>query len=167
METFKLKDALQEAITLVRMSAKMTQVQCNLDVHADPIMSARRNEIQQIFINLMSNALDAMQNGGTLTVILEEDTIAGQPWVRVSVKDTGEGISPEIRKRIFEPFFTTKAPGKGTGLGLSIVRDIVGNYQGVLEVQSEPHQGTTFIVRLPCRQTVQAEPSMETEARAA
>ena len=166
METFKLKDALQEAITLVRMSAKMTQVQCNLDVHADPVMSARRNEIQQIFINLMSNALDSMKGGGTLTVTLEEEDTAGQHWVKVSVKDTGEGIPAELRKRIFEPFFTTKAPGKGTGLGLSIVRDIVGNYQGVLEVQSEVHQGTTFVVRLPSKQVVLplAEPEQESKA---
>ena len=145
----------------------MTQVQCNLDVRADPVMSARRNEVQQIFINLMSNALDAMHGGGTLTVTLEEEDTAGQHWVRVSVKDTGEGIPPEIRKRIFEPFFTTKAPGKGTGLGLSIVRDIVGNYQGVLEVQSEPHQGTTFVVRLPLRQPEVSSTSSASQAQAA
>jgi signal transduction histidine kinase len=148
-ETFKVKDALQEAMTLVRMSAKMTQVQCNLDARADPILSARRTEFQQIFINLMSNALDAMKGGGTLTVILEEENTGGQNWVKISVHDTGEGIPVDLRERIFEPFFTTKAPGKGTGLGLSIVRDIVGNSQGVLEVESELHQGTTFIVRLP------------------
>jgi signal transduction histidine kinase len=168
METFKVKDALQEAITLVRMSAKMTQVQCNLDVHADPLMSARRNEFQQIFINLMSNGLDAMKGGGTLTVTLEEDDAAHKHWVKVSVKDTGEGIQPDIRKRIFEPFFTTKAPGKGTGLGLSIVRDIVGNYQGVLEVESEVHQGTTFVVRLPLAKPATITLDTEnTEAQAA
>ncbi len=156
-ETFKLKDALQETITLVRMSAKMTQVQCNLDARADPVMSARRSEIQQVFINLMSNALDAMPKGGTLTIVLEEDDAAGGRWIKVSIQDTGEGIPPEVRKRIFEPFFTTKEPGKGTGLGLSIVRDIVGSYQGVLEVQSEVHQGTTFIVRLPAQVPAAAE----------
>jgi signal transduction histidine kinase len=149
VELFKLKDALQEAMTLARMSAKMSQVQCNLDVQADPLMKARRSEIQQIFINLMANAVDAMPTGGTLTVTLEEEDSAGHHWVKVSVQDTGEGIPPEIRRRIFEPFFTTKGPQKGTGLGLSIVRDIVGNYQGVLEVQSEVHQGTTFVIRLP------------------
>jgi signal transduction histidine kinase len=148
-EPFKVKDALQEAMTLVRMSAKMSQVQCNLDVRADPILSARRGEIQQIVINLMSNAVDAMPQGGTLTVVLEEDDSVGQRWVKISVHDTGEGIPVDIRRRIFEPFFTTKDPGKGTGLGLSIVRDIVGNYHGVLELDSEVHQGTTFIVRLP------------------
>ena len=82
-------------------------------------------------------------------MVIEEEESAGRQWAKISVHDTGEGIPPDIRKRIFEPFFTTKAPGKGTGLGLSIVRDIVGNYQGVLEVESEVHQGTTFVVRLP------------------
>ena len=149
IEQFKAKDALQEAMTLVRMSAKMSQVQCNLDARADPILSGRRSEFQQVFINLMGNAVDAMPKGGTISVTLEEEETAGRQWAKISVQDTGEGIPLEIRKRIFEPFFTTKAPGKGTGLGLSIVRDIVGNYQGVLEVESELHQGTKFVVRLP------------------
>jgi len=149
IEQFKAKDALQEAMTLVRMSAKMSQVQCNLDARTDPVLSGHRSEFQQIFINLMGNAVDAMPKGGTISVILEEERTAGRQWVKISVHDTGEGIPPDIRRRIFEPFFTTKAPGKGTGLGLSIVRDIVGNYNGVLEVESELHQGTTFVVRLP------------------
>jgi signal transduction histidine kinase len=166
-ETFKMKDALQETITLVRMSAKMTQVQCNLDVRADPVMSARRSEIQQIFINLMTNALDAMNGGGTLTVILEEEKKAGKNWVKVFVHDTGEGIPPDIRRRIFEPFFTTKAPDKGTGLGLSIVRDIVGSYRGVLEVESVVHQGTTFVVRLPLDAAVQESPLPDSQSQAA
>ncbi len=165
-ESFKVKDMLQEAITLVRMSAKMSQVQCNLDVRADPILTARRGEIQQVVINLMSNAVDAMPHGGTLTVILEEDHSAGRDWVKMSVQDTGDGIPDDIRRRIFEPFFTTKQPGKGTGLGLSIVRDIVGSYQGVLEVQSELHQGTTFVVRLPLS-ALAAQPVESSELKAA
>jgi signal transduction histidine kinase len=120
-----------------------------LDTRADPILSARRSEFQQIMINLMSNAVDAMPKGGTITVVLEEEESAGRHWAKISIHDTGEGIPMEIRRRIFEPFFTTKAPGKGTGLGLSIVRDIVASNQGVLEVTSELHQGTTFVVRLP------------------
>jgi signal transduction histidine kinase len=148
-ERFLLKDALEETLTLVRMSAKMSQVQCLLDIRATPTISARRTEIQQIFINLMSNAVDAMPKGGTLTVILDEDHSAGKDWVKVSVQDTGSGIPEDARKRIFEPFFTTKPVGKGTGLGLSIVQDIVRSCQGVLEVQSELHKGTTFVVYLP------------------
>lgn len=148
-EVFKVKDALEETMTLVRMSAKMTRVQCTIDARADPTLSGRRSEFQQIFINLMGNAVDAMANGGTLTVILEEELSAGQPLVKISVQDSGSGIPADVREHIFEPFFTTKAPGKGTGLGLPIVRDIVQAYQGTLTVESELHKGTTFIVRLP------------------
>ncbi len=148
-EAFLFKDALEETMTLVRMSAKMTQVQCLLDVRANPMFSARRSEIQQVFINLMSNAVDAMPKGGTLTVILEEERSGGQPWIRVTVQDTGDGIPEDVRKHIFEPFFTTKPVGKGTGLGLSIVQDIIRNSHGLMEVQSELHKGTTFVIRLP------------------
>jgi signal transduction histidine kinase len=155
-ETFLLRDALEETLTLVRMSAKMSQVQCLLDVRANPTVEARRSEIQQVFINLMSNAVDAMSSGGTLTVILEEEHSGGQRWIKVSIQDTGDGIPDEIRKKIFEPFFTTKPVGKGTGLGLSIVQDIIRTYSGLLEVQSELHKGTTFIVRLPL-QTLSAD----------
>ena len=149
IELFKMKDALQETMTLVRVSAKMTQVQCNLDVRADPIMSGKRGEVQQVFINLMSNAVDAMRSGGTLTVRLEDEVQPGQRWIKVSIQDTGTGILPEARDHLFEPFYTTKEAGKGTGLGLSIVQDIVRSYQGLLEVESVLHEGTTFIVRLP------------------
>lgn len=152
-EVFKVKDALQETMTLVRMSAKMTQVQCNLDCRADVVLSGRRSEFQQIFINLMGNALDAMPRGGTLNVLIEEEYAGGQNLVKIMVQDTGEGIPPDVRDHIFEPFFTTKPIGKGTGLGLSIVRDIVQHYQGVLSVESELHKGTTFIVRLPVRKS--------------
>ena len=162
IEQFKAKDALQEAMTLVRMSAKMSQVQCNLDARADPILSGRRSEFQQIFINLMGNAVDAMPKGGTISVILEEERVRRPPMGRKYPSTIrGKGSRPISGSRIFEPFFTTKAPGKGTGLGLSIVRDIVGNYNGVLEVESELHQGTTFVVRLPltapCRSNRNAE----------
>jgi signal transduction histidine kinase len=148
-ETFKMKDALQETLTLVRVSAKMTQVQCSLDVRADPLFSGHRTEVMQVFINLMTNACDAMPEGGTLTLRLEEEQQAGRAWIKVTVQDTGTGIPPEVRDHIFEPFFTTKGAGKGTGLGLPIVRDIIQSYQGLIEVHSEPHAGTGFIVRLP------------------
>lgn len=148
-EVFLLKDALEETMTLVRVGAKMSQVQCLLDVRANPTMSARRSEMQQIFINLMNNAVDAMPKGGTLTVIVEEEFSGGKKWAKISVQDSGTGIPDDVRKRIFEPFFTTKPVGKGTGLGLSIVQDIIRNAQGLLEVQSELHKGTTFVVRLP------------------
>lgn len=160
-EHFLLKDALQEAITLVKIGAKMTQVQVVFDVLANPTINARRSEVQQVIVNLMTNAIDAMPKGGNLTLRLEEEDRAGKHWVKITVEDNGEGIPDSVRQHIFEPFYTTKPVGKGTGLGLSIVQDIVRQYEGYLEVESVLHKGTKMIVRWPC------ELSAEEPAKAA
>ena len=156
METFLLKDAMTETLALIRMSAKMTQVQCVLDVRTESTITTWRSEIQQVFLNLMGNAVDAMPRGGTLTVILEDEMMNGERWVKVTIQDTGTGIPEDARDHIFEPFFTTKPRGKGTGLGLSIVRDIVQSCRGMIDVQSELHKGTTFTVHLPVDESVPA-----------
>lgn len=156
METFLLKDALTETLALIRMSAKMTQVQCVLDVRTESTVTTWRGEIQQVFLNLMGNAVDAMPRGGTLTVVLEDELMNGERWVKVTIQDTGTGIPEDARDHIFEPFFTTKPRGKGTGLGLSIVRDIVQSCRGLIDVQSELHKGTTFTVHFPVDEPVAA-----------
>lgn len=166
-ERFLLKDALQEAITLVKMSAKMSQVQCTFDVRANPLVEARRGEVQQIFINLMGNAVDAMPKGGNLTLRLEEEDLAGKEWVKATVEDTGSGIPESVREHLFEPFFTTKAPGKGTGLGLSIVQDIVQQAGGYIEVESELHKGTRFVVRLPRHSEIPSAEAPQAPVKAA
>jgi len=104
------------------------------------------SELQQILLNLINNALDAMgKNGGDLTIT----TRPADKRVKLSVADTGHGIPKALQPRIFEPFFTTKAPGTGTGLGLSICAGIVKKLGGEITVVSEPEQGTTFTVLLP------------------
>lgn len=102
-------------------------------------------QLQQVFLNLIANALDAMPEGGTLRIATRAD--AGS--IEISVADTGGGIPPEHLDRIFEPFFTTKEIGKGTGLGLSICQRIVKAHGGRIEVESQVGAGTTFTVRLP------------------
>ena len=100
------------------------------------------------FINLFTNALQAMPQGGTLHVALGlGQARGGTPQARVSITDSGSGIPPEVMARLFQPFYTTKA--SGTGLGLAIVRRIVEAHHGLVEVRSTPDQGTTFIVLLP------------------
>jgi PAS domain S-box-containing protein len=103
-------------------------------------------QLEQVLINLLTNAAHAVEGGGTIVVRTE-----AQPggWVAVSVSDSGPGVAPEDRARIFEPFFTTKVDGKGTGLGLSIVRNIVEQHRGRLEVDTAPEGGARFIVSLP------------------
>ncbi|MDH3603870.1 MAG: ATP-binding protein [Candidatus Tectomicrobia bacterium] len=122
---------------------------------------ADRTRIRQLIHNLCSNAIRAMQDtGGVLEVSVDttpvDDAFAGQlpplqpgPHMRLTVRDTGQGMSPEILVRIFEPFFTTQEVGKGTGMGLAIVHGIVLSLQGAITVQSTPGEGSEFVVYLP------------------
>jgi two-component system, cell cycle sensor histidine kinase and response regulator CckA len=116
-------------------------------------------QFEQIVMNLVINARDAMPSGGKLTLFLDrtrldsphaaELEIESGPYVMLAVSDTGQGIAPETLEHIFEPFFTTKAPGSGTGLGLSTVFGIVHQCTGAIEVNSVVQQGTTFRVYFP------------------
>ena len=111
-----------------------------------PHVAGSPSELQQLVLNLVNNALDAMErNGGDLTIATR---LAGDRVV-LSVKDTGHGMPKAVAARIFEPFFTTKAVGKGTGLGLSICYGIVKKLGGEITVESAPEQGTTFRIALP------------------
>ncbi len=125
-------------------------------VRADP------GQIEQVLLNLVANARDAMPSGGTITI--ETRDVAGMddvearrplegmrsgPWVLMAVRDTGTGMDEATKQRIFEPFFTTKAPGKGTGLGLAMVYGIVKQSGGFIWVDSAPGEGTVFRVYLP------------------
>jgi signal transduction histidine kinase len=111
-----------------------------------PEIEVYGSELNQVWTNLVDNAVDAMDRGGTLTLRAERD--ADSDGVRVSVCDTGPGIPPEVRARLFEPFYTTKPPGKGTGLGLHISHNVVARHGGRIEVDSDA-DGTCFNVTLP------------------
>ena len=102
-------------------------------------------QLNQVFLNLFSNAIDAMEDNGKLMI---ETSMEGQK-VKVSVKDTGSGMTEETKKAIFNPFFTTKEVGKGTGLGLSISYGIIEKHKGKISVESAPGKGTEFVILLP------------------
>ena len=109
-------------------------------------------QLEQVFLNLFFNALDAMGPAGRLSVstellAAEDSELIGAPALRVRVQDSGIGIPPENLGRLFEPFFTTKS--NGTGLGLPITRRIILEHRGVITVASEPGQGATFDIVLP------------------
>jgi two-component system NtrC family sensor kinase len=110
-----------------------------------PPVLVDRNQLVQVFVNLVKNALDAMPGGGTLHVF----TSRRGPAVTISVRDTGCGMTREQMERVFIPFFTTKEPGKGTGLGLSVSYGIVHSLGGEFYVESAPGRGSTFTVELP------------------
>jgi signal transduction histidine kinase len=119
-----------------------------------PRLLGDENKLQQIFLNLILNARDAMPSGGWLTI----STSANRSYVIAEVADTGHGISKEDIKRIYDPFFTTKKTGAaGTGLGLSISYGIVQEHAGHISVDSVPGKGTRFEIRLPALDMVRGE----------
>jgi PAS domain S-box-containing protein len=115
-------------------------------VHADP------GQLHQVLMNLCINARDAMPRGGTLrisTANVHASAQAPDPWVMLTVSDSGSGMTPEVKARVFEPFYTTKGPGKGTGLGLSMVYGVITGSGGRIAIDSERDRGTTITIHLP------------------
>jgi len=115
-------------------------------------VSVDRNQIKQVVINLVNNALYAMPMGGRIVVETQEQVRYGRKWLTLLVRDSGVGIPPENLERIFEPFFTTRGDRGGTGLGLSVTYGIVTDHGGMIEVESQLRIGSTFIVWLPLDQ---------------
>jgi two-component system NtrC family sensor kinase len=138
---------LESTLKLIGNELSLAKVEARLEVEEGlpPIFGNLRN-LQQVFLNLCLNGIQAMPKGGVLGVRARAD---GTSSIRVDVRDTGVGITPEDLSRIFEPFFTTKEVGKGTGLGLTVVQSIVEKHGGRITVESKVGEGTTFSVFLP------------------
>jgi signal transduction histidine kinase len=148
VEPVQLNALVRDSSVLLESRAKTQAVRVEHELSSDaPVVVANQSQLQQIIVNLGTNALDAMGAGGTLTL----RTRAAGAAACLEVADTGSGIPPEIRDRIFDPFFTTKDPGKGTGLGLSLVHEIVQQHGGSIRVESQTGKGTTMSVVLPAR----------------
>jgi PAS domain S-box-containing protein len=138
------------------------QIDLSMSLAAEPgRITAYPGHIEQLLVNLVVNARDALPDGGTLTIataivpgagLVPGRGASGQPgqFVRIAVADTGSGMSEEVKRHLFEPFFTTKAPGKGVGLGLATCFTIVKQYGGSISIDSAPGQGTTVTVYFPC-----------------
>ncbi len=137
---------LDEALKIARFATKFQDITIDKHCQDGLVIYAKPEEILQVFVNLLTNAIQAMEGKGTLTLSTEKQ----DGYVHVAITDTGCGIPSENLQKIFDPFFTTKAVGKGTGLGLYNVRTIVRKYQGELEVESAIGKGTKFILVFPC-----------------
>ncbi|HID29377.1 MAG TPA: hypothetical protein EYP19_05170 [Desulfobacterales bacterium] len=121
-----------------------------IETHLDPVLppvAGDENKLEQVFVNLIINAVQSMNGTGTLTLRTVDGVETGR--VRIECSDTGSGIEEEDLGRIFEPFFTTKEKGEGTGLGLSICHGIVEQHGGTITVDSLKGHGTTFVILLP------------------
>jgi signal transduction histidine kinase len=145
-----INEIVEDVLMLTRHFMQTSNIQ--LDIHFGENLKwawLDRNQIKQVVINLVNNALYAMPEGGRLVVETAEQSRYGQLWLTISIKDTGVGIPPEIMGRIFEPFFTTRGDRGGTGLGLSVTYGIVTDHAGMIEFESQVNVGSTFVVWLP------------------
>jgi signal transduction histidine kinase len=144
MDTIDLNDSIRSALTIAghQLRDRITVVQELGDV---PKVKCMPSQINQVFLNMITNAAQAMDDDGTLTI----RSIAKPNVVEVSFEDTGSGIPDDVLPKIFDPFFTTKPVGEGTGLGLSIVHKIIQGHGGAIRVKSQVGKGTTFFVELP------------------
>jgi signal transduction histidine kinase len=141
-----MRSLLHEVDMMHRESLVKQNIRLRCDVAAElPLVPGSRDKLKQVFINLLSNARDAMPSGGTIVVA----ACVEQDYVTVTVTDSGIGIAQSDLGKIFDAFYTTKKERSGVGLGLSVTYGIIRQHKGVINVKSTPGQGTTFTIQLP------------------
>jgi len=148
-----IRGPLESALAMIEQSADNIGVEILKQIPESlPSIEGNADELQQVFLNLFLNALDAMPDGGTLTIrvdAVENSDFNENRFLKISIDDTGSGIPKQVRDQIFEPFFTTKEEGKGTGLGLSICAGIIRSHNGAIDIGSDPGEGTRVTIELP------------------
>ncbi len=145
-QALDLNEVVRAASALMRRLLR-ENIRFVVELAPEPLpLAADRGQLEQVLVNLVVNASDAMQSGGRITV---QTGRLDRDWLTFEVADTGSGMAEEVKRHIFEPFFTTKEATKGTGLGLAVVHGIVTAHGGRIDVESEPGRGTTFRVVLP------------------
>lgn len=142
-----LNQGIESTLTLIQKQYT-DRIQIVKDLGVIPEIECLPGQLNQVVMNVVINAMQAIPERGTVTV----RTRHKGDWIELSVKDNGVGMSPEVTSRMFEPFYTTKPVGSGTGLGLSISYGIIERHHGKIEVDSAPGKGTTFVIHLPIRQ---------------
>jgi two-component system, NtrC family, sensor kinase len=140
-----LNDGIESTSAIIEGNARRKHVRLIRELSPLPMVTCHAARINQVVLNLLTNAIDATPEGGTVTVRSGPE----EQGVRIEVVDTGCGIDPKVKDRIFDPFFTTKPIGAGTGLGLSISYGIVKDHGGTIDVESAPGAGARFVVHLP------------------
>jgi len=146
IEDVEINQVIDQTISLLENYARTSNIDIQTHLASDlPIIASDQAQLQQVFLNLVSNAIDAIGNGGSIEVSTRQ--LDGN--IYVNVKDDGPGMTPDMQKKIFEPFVTTKSGGKGTGLGLWVSLGIVEKMGGTITVESKVGKGSTFTVKLP------------------
>ncbi len=154
-----LRETVEGSLRLTNYMLRKGKVELDLQLPPDPVtLTFDSQQLQQVIINLVQNAVQAMPDGGRLRVHLQRDDGVAV----IEIEDTGSGISPEHLARVFDPFFTTKPEGQGTGMGLSVSYGIISRHHGTIHVSSKPGEGALFTIRLPM-QAAPDEASQESE----
>lgn len=149
LERRDLRETVEASLRLTEYLARKGKVEVKVDMPSSPVLIwYDAQQIEQVLINLLGNAIQAMKNGGTVRINLSE----AESSIALSVQDNGVGIPEKNLERIFDPFFTTKPEGEGTGLGLSVSFGIITRHRGQISVDSKPGLGTTFTILLPIDQ---------------
>ena len=147
-EPLSINDVITQAVSLVQEQLRLHQVEVRLDlVPSNPLVCGSAIQLEQVFINLLTNARDAVSHASVKQIIVR--SVVDAHCVTVTVQDSGPGIPTGLEQRIFDPFFSTKDVGAGTGLGLSITYGILKDHQGSITVESRSGMGATFVVSLP------------------
>ncbi|HEX3043520.1 MAG TPA: ATP-binding protein [Bacillota bacterium] len=149
-EIIDINATIDETLSLIEAQTKVKDIEIIKDyTTAMPQITANKNQMQQVIMNLCNNAIDAMPNGGCLTICTRNN----ETQIQITISDTGHGMTEDVKNHLFEPFFTTKEIGKGTGLGLSLCYEIIRNHHGIIEVESEVGKGSAFKLKLPLHET--------------
>jgi two-component system NtrC family sensor kinase len=143
-KTVDVHEGLEAVLLFLRHRLK-GRIQVERNYCADGTLSCYAGQLNQVFMNIIANAVEVIEGQGGITITTGRD----EERFSISVRDTGRGMPETIRHRIFEPFFTTKPVGQGTGLGLAISYSIVQAHQGTIEVFSQEEQGTEFLIKIP------------------
>src|SRR5438067_2360813 len=147
-EPISLRQVIERALSLMREQLRLREIEVTVDLGPEePVVLGNAIQLEQVFINLLTNARDAVAEAPRKAIRIACSTGSGA--VDVSLADSGHGIPPGLERRIFDPFFTTKEVGKGTGLGLSITYGIINELVGTISVVSPPGEGATFLIHLP------------------
>jgi C4-dicarboxylate-specific signal transduction histidine kinase len=147
-ELTSLRQVIERALSLMHEQLRLREIEVTIDLGPEePVVSGNSIQLEQVFINLLTNARDAVADSARKAIRISGSVDPAA--VKIAFTDTGHGISAGLERRIFDPFFTTKEVGKGTGLGLSITYGIIKEHGGMISVASAPGEGATFLIQLP------------------